>query len=229
MSFKKVMVSFVLAVFAFNLVASVSTTAQAALDTIVFVDPLDANANDSDLDGVWDELSPGPLVNLLAYTGGSNYYYRAGLEFDVQQLTSQNAVVDNATLRVGYAGASGTPALTLQFYSFEGDGALTLDDFQTGASTPVGPRYNSFGPGTPDLYYEVPVTDFIQSLVDSGATHAGFMAENLANIQTRLGGYYSIRPPQLVVDYTLIPEPASAALVSLGFLALICQRRIVRV
>lgn len=202
--------------------------ALAAPVTTTIGEALNGTGNDSNLDGTWDTFGAGPSIAILAYNGTNTYNYRGVLEFNVSSLPAPITVHD-ATLMVAYEGAAGWPALTLQFYSYAGNGVVELADFQTGASTPIGPRFNSFGPGGSEpYYYKVPVTSFIQSLANSGGDWAGFMVENLVNNQTQLGGYYSLNPPLLKVTYSVVPEPAAGALIVsalVGVGALVRRRR----
>lgn len=221
------MKSFALAV-VLALFAAGYSSALAAPVTTTIGEALNGTGNDSNIDGTWDTFGAGPSIAILAYNGPPTYNYRGVLEFDVSSLPSPIAVQE-ATLMVAYEGASGWPALTLQFYSYAGNGVVELADFQTGASTAIGPRFNSFGPGGAEpYYYKVPVTGFIQSLANSGGDWAGFMVENLVGNQTQLGGYYSLNPPLLKVTYSVVPEPATGALAAsalVGVGALVRRQR----
>jgi hypothetical protein len=193
--------------------------------TLELTTPLDANANDTNLDGIWDSLSLGPKASLLAYNGGASYNYRAGMEFDIRGLeqplpSPQYVAIESATLLVKYQGGAGDPALTMQFSKFDGDGQLTLGDFQL--RDPIGPRMNSGNPA-PDSLYRVPVTDFIQSLIQRRVPYAGFFAENLAVRQTELGGYYALFPPTLSITYSILPEPTCVS--AIGVLACLAATR----
>jgi len=145
----------------------------------------------------------GPLLDLLAYKGG--YDIRGGMDFDISAIPPY-AQITNAVLRTHYDGASGGAGLTLQFDWFVGHGAIDLVDYTN--ATPILPRYNSFGPGTPDGYYVVPVTTIMQTLVTSHASHAGFIAQNIVTNQTELDGSLGLHPPELDVTYS-VPEPSS--------------------
>jgi hypothetical protein len=208
--------------------ALVSSARLSRAATLQLTTPLDGNANDSNLDGVWDTLTQGPSVSLLAYNGGSSYNYRGGMEFDIRALeqplpATKYVLIESATLLVHYEGASGGPALTLQFSKFDGDGMLTLSDFQV--RNPIGPRFNSFSPAA-DSLYRVPATEFIQSLVNRNVPYAGFFAENLAQNQTALGGYFSLVPPVLSITYSIAPEPSTLAAAGiLASLASLHRRR----
>ena len=194
---------------------------------ITLIDPLDANSSDTDGDGVWDLFDQGPHTLILASTGHTSSS-RALLEFDLEPLGSSPVEIVDATLRVSYNGASGLPALTLQFYAFEGDGELTIEDAQTNNLTPVGNRQNAFGPGAGNTYYEISITDALQNIVDAEASHAGFAAENLDFNQTRLGGFLNLNPPEVNVTFRQIPEPGTF-LVAGCLAALLAGRRRARI
>ena len=204
---------------------------EASAATITFTKVVEGNGNDSNFDGVWDTLTPGPLTDYLAYNGlsatagGTNDYdYRGAVEFNVSALPS-NAVIQSATLRVHYEGASGARANTLEFNGYVGDGAIELSDFTAGTEV-GGSLYPAFGPtGTTDKYYAVPVTADLQSVVSAGTGYAGFTIFNVVTNQTLLGASLATSPPQLVVAYTSVPEPACLSAVAVAGTLLLGRHR----
>lgn len=196
----------------------------ASAATIQLRDISEATGNDSDNDGTWDTLLPGPASVLLAYNGAGpgsfDYNQRAAVEFDLGAVPA-GATINNATLLMAFGGYGGAPLQTLQFNGFAGTGTVRLQDFQT--QNQVGPLYNASGPDNGAIYYRVPVSAFVQSLSDSGSRYAGFMAENVILNQTILGGSLSANPPLLQLSYTPFPEPSALPLFAL--LGLLRRRR----
>ena len=196
--------------------------------TITFTKFVEANGNDSDFDGKFETITTGPLSEFLAYralattSGATNTYdYRGALEFNVSALPSY-AVIQSATFRIHYDGASGFPANSLQFNGYVGDGKITADDFTAGSEL-GGMTYPAFGP-TGTKYYSVPVADFLQSVVMDGTGYAGFTMQNVINNQTLLGASLSSTPPQLLVTYS-VPEPACLSAVAMTGTLLVGRRR----
>jgi hypothetical protein len=187
-------------------VLCLSVAAFASHAAVINVFPIeDQSANDANLDGVWDTLSPPDQNVLLVYNGGSTYNFRVAMEFDVGQLPA-NAKVNSATLRVTYDGANGMPQPSMQFHGFAGDGSISLADFNL--QNPIGPLFNGFGPG-----YTVDVTSFVQSLPTQGSDYAGFMIENVVWLQTALKSSEDADQslwPRLTIDYELGAEPPPA-------------------
>jgi hypothetical protein len=186
----------------------------------------EGSADDSNHDGIWDTWAP-PGSDLLAYKGSpGGYNYHAVLEFDTSPLPS-NAVIVDATFRIMYDGASGHEADSLKFNSYVGDGIVTFADCVV--NNQIGPLYNGYAPPNGGYYYYVPATSFIQSLVDNHQRYAGFMIENLEQIQTAFisssSRYWSWRP-QIQVTYYTVPEPSPIALLGMGAVSVIvCARR----
>ena len=163
------------------------------------------------------ELLQGGSTALWAYNGGSTYNYHLAVEFNLAEIPA-NAQIIEATFRIRYNGANGSRTETLQFHGYAGDGVMSPSDFLV--NNPIGPRYNAFGPPLETQpFYEVPVTSFIQSLVDANSTYAGFMAENVAWNQTSLCSSLSGPSYEPKLDITFVPEPSALLLLAIGIAA----------
>lgn len=188
-----------------------------AVVTVNLHDSIEAMGNDSNLDGTWDNFSLGPIEYLFVHNGGAGFNYRSVLEFDLSSIPTY-ATIDSATFLIAYGGASGFPALSMQFNGFVGTGTIHPTDFQV--QNQIGPRFDAFGPAFPELLYRVPATAFIQSFVSNQNQFAAFMVENVTLNQTFLRGSLSSSPPLLQVAYN-VPEPTSwAPAACLGILLL---------
>jgi hypothetical protein len=175
------------------------------------------------IDGSYDLLS-GNLrtesLSLLAYTGGSTYQYRAALEFDLSGIPA-GATIQSAVFRIRYNGANGMPAETLKFNAYPGDGIMSPEDFRV--DNQIGPRYNAFGPPADTKpFYEVPATDFIQSLLQSQSAYAGFMVQNVVGNQTAFYSRFTgpSYEPRLDIEYVPVPEPSTLVLVGAAIIGL---------
>jgi hypothetical protein len=168
----------------------------------------EANANDSNNDGVWDTLYPGPLVSLLAYNGvgvsSFAYNIRAALQFDISSIP-QSATISSATLLLQWTLSSGAPGNTLQFNGYVGTGTIQLSDFAIQNSLAL---VNAFGPSDGTAIYKIPATAFVQSLVSAHDQFAGFTIENVTENQTAFSGDSGRDPPDLEVTYS-VPEPSA--------------------
>jgi hypothetical protein len=164
---------------------------------------------------------------------------RIVIEFAITGIGGPADVVSAVFGATSFGGSiNGAARLKFSLFGYAGNGVVNLDtgiDPDTGASGQLlaGPfSYNSVGGAYPNLQ-NIDVTSFIKSLVEAGATHAGFM---FRDVETADGArtinhlivvqnttrYPGLTPPSLAL--TLIPEPSTAVL-SIGAAALLLRRR----
>jgi hypothetical protein len=189
-----------------------------AATNLVLLPVFDASGNDSNLDTHWDTIDSSGL-DLLAYNGlPTSYNYRVATEFNVSSIPVA-ATVLSATFHIRYDGSSGSPANTLQFNDYVGNGTVDLSDFEQ--INQLGPLLNSFGPGNMAGWYDIPVTSFVQSLRSQSQSYLGMMVQNVLQNQT---AFHSSRvgpgeSPYLSVSF--VPEPPCSALAGLAAVFLV--------
>ncbi|QJE95040.1 PEP-CTERM sorting domain-containing protein [Luteolibacter luteus] len=186
-------------------------------------------ARDADMNGVFETIETRTSPYFLLQTSRSQFPVfgisgdvRSALEFSLSSIP-KGAVISSATFSI-YAGAgySNTeenpgPYQGQSVSGYSGDGQITLSDF---ASLVV--LTNSM-----NEFFDV--TSLVQTLVDNGSTHAGFVVG--ANTLGRGLQQYSMdfaepggNPPLLVIQYT-VPEPSSFALLSVAGVGCLLRRR----
>jgi hypothetical protein len=164
---------------------------------------------------------------------------RIVIEFAITGIGSSADVVSAVFGATSFGGSiNGASRLRFSLFGYAGTGVVNLDtgiDPDTGASGQLlaGPfSYNSVGGANPNLQ-NINVTSFIKSLVEAGATHAGFMFRDVETADgARTINHFIVvqdtttwagdTPPSLAL--TLIPEPSTAVL-SIGAAALLLRRR----
>ena len=161
--------------------------------------------------GDWSLFVPQDAVLVVRLPSAVASEERAAMEFDIGVLPS-GAVVTAATLKL----MSSDPNAMIGLYGYAGDGAVTWEDLV------VQTWIISFDhhPGL----NEVDVTGFVQSLVSSSESYAGFtLREEAADHFAIFRSMESAFPPELVIEY--VPEPATLALLLLAGLVVLRHRR----
>jgi len=162
---------------------------------------------------------------------------RIAVEIPLPEIVSSADVVSAVFFARGFGGSAG-PTLRWSIFGYAGTGVIGLDaGIDPDNGEPAGPQIA--GPFTLNLSLQPPignldVTDFIRSLVDAGATHAGFMFRDTNTPDnTRTGSQFIVVqdspnwggdiPPSLTL--TLIPEPTTPLLAMLSGGLLMFRRR----
>ena len=165
---------------------------------------------------------------------------RIVIEFSISGIGSSDDVVSAVFGATTFGGAvNGASPLKYSLFGYAGTGLVDLNtgiDPGTGASGQLlaGPfSYNFVGGPSPNLN-NIDVTLFIKSLVQAGATHAGFMLRavdtqpgtrtiNQFIVVQNTSTWAGDVPPSLSLG--IVPEPSSTALLALGAATLLRRRR----
>lgn len=187
--------------------------------TVANVNPADDRTiSDLNEDQVGDSLFS--QTDDYLRTGFHARFWRSAIEFDLSGIDS-GATINSANLFLRDYGSSRDGVLNIWAYS--GDGVIAVEDASMTGNL-VGTVTIVDAEGTQD--FNTDVTAFIQSLVDSGASHAGFLIG--ADTPTGLGGGASdlcskenihcgsavenYNRPALTVDFTAdVPIPGIAS------------------
>lgn len=163
---------------------------------------------DNEFDGIPDEFSSESLADAILTRFVER---RSFAEFDLTDLGGP--IIESATitgvLNEQFTFGFGTMPADFRFDLYNGNGAPDLSDFNIAGSV--------VGTVTLDEDFEtyaleLDVTDALQTLVDGGATHAGFRS------LTTTDGVGQVDVNDLVLDVTAVPEPASIAWLAGGLL-----------
>jgi len=134
-----------------------------------------------------DDPAGGGFDSLADQTEGTltvelNPETRAAFEFDlaaVRAAINNGASLISATLDLTRSSTLG--GARIKIYGYAGNGVIELSDMQETA-TVVGPEWN---PGYA-VHYTQDMTAFINTLLGTSATHAGFLARQLVEGQTTI-------------------------------------------
>jgi hypothetical protein len=186
-------------------------------------------------------ITPASHIPYLGVQGDNRedpFPSRLVIEFSLAGIPSSIEVLSAKFSATGFGGSlSGPSALKMSLFGYAGSGLVNLDtgiDPGTGAS--IGPvlsgpfTINSFT--SPNLS-NIDVTSYIRSLIDAGATHAGFMfraVDTPVDAVTRtqyivvqdVAAWAGDTPPAL--SLTLVPEP-STSLLAIATGVLLLRRR----
>ena len=143
---------------------------------------------------------------------------RAIFEYDITGLAG--ATIDAATFNFGIFGPVTGP---VNLYAYEGDGIIGLGDF-----TETGNLLGTFALTGPIVSLDV--TSALDAAVTDGDAVFGLLLtliteDQLLSIHHAGSGAPTVPDPFLAVNFTPIPEPASAALLLLATGGLIAVRR----
>ena len=137
------------------------------------------------------------------------------IEFDV---TGVSNPVTSAYLKLTAIDANGPYPLNLEMYTYDGDGALTLSDFNAGS------EFNSFDYNG-EKFLNLDVTSFVQDLKTDNGDFAGFNLRllNVAPIQTGppFVAFGSLEEPQAAQLFlnekpNVVPEPTTLFMLGSG-------------
>ena len=176
--------------------------------------------HDDNGDGVFESFGSATFPQLWAtrYPDGPNVNeVQFALEFTLPPTPGGQSIL-SATLRLDedFDTATFTPEVDL--YGYAGDGAVTLADANTGSLL-----ISSINDGVQNSYNSFDVTTFVQSISLLATPIAGFRVEATtlaisSSAQYRIEPPNSLSggPPELVLVFGVVPEPASCALALLG-------------
>jgi hypothetical protein len=200
---------------------------------IVDLSPVvDGTATDSDRNGTFDSLDRnGVLLTVDIENAFANQSEsQASLEFDLSSIDS-SATINSASLRLfsrsGGTGGNGN-TVEVSVHGYVGDGVLSLaNDFD------LDNRVS--GPFVAPSGINADVTAFVQNLVSSPNTFAGF---NLAADTVPFGSYTQnwdsnnafsgiVSRPLLTIDFDVVsvPEPSTFGMMSLAIGCVMSRRR----
>lgn len=170
---------------------------------------------DNNFDGTPDQFASDSLSDAI-FTRFKDQ--RAFVEFDLGSLAGP--VIESATitgsLNEAFTFGFGTTPADFQFDLFNANGLADLADFNITGTT-LGTVNLDEDFETYALSFDV--TAALQSLVDAGATHAGFRG---LTPDTNVG---QVDMNDLVLEVIAVPEPATAALLTIAGLLLARRRQ----
>jgi hypothetical protein len=209
------------AVLAVGTLALLGLATPAAALSLVLADGADNTLTDNPLYPIWTD----PSNLIIGNSPGTNFH--AFMEFDVSPLATLGApgdvVVSSAilTVRLGAFNINNNLLLT-QVRGYVGDGVVEFADL-AGPTTLLDTYVFDFNQSA----YSADVTAFLQQILDAGDPYAGL---HLRRDTLDVSGNYGIprfgqpNEPRIDVTFTVVPEPASAALLGLGLAALAAWR-----
>lgn len=162
----------------------------------------DRDGGDPDGEGVYDYLAPDTYSSVRAYVGWTGqpwpYDLRAAWEYSLAGIPF-GATINSAIFTPKRDVANGAPGASfVTFHGYNGNGTVELPDVVSTDNPLV--TWDMFSSS-----FASNITPFIQSLVNSSATHAGIMAQGL-NGQIAFTSKENVQVPSpaatLVVDYT---------------------------
>ena len=165
-------------------------------------------------DGSGGGLSIRQFENLVAE--------RVGLEYNVSSIPN-DAVVTGARFTFSTVSFTSNTGRVVDVLGFAGNGSVTIAD-ATAPAVPLG-SYNSFTGGLGAQTVNLNIAS-LQALLAGDFVglrlQAGAETVNTQIGSSAFGG--SIEPPRLVIDYTVVPEPTSAALLFGGAWLIVGRR-----
>lgn len=218
---------FILA-FLFAGTISIITPAEA----VILMPDVDGDITDFEKDGIVDNISQGGslfILNQAAFGLYGGTEIRGILEFDISGLSGpvSSSVLDLETYY--FLNPNGFP-LTLGFYSYTGDGAISGSDYGAGTLIDL---YDYNGESNILLDVSVP----LQSFIDNGENFMGFnlrmesvpaLGTTTPNILALNSLEYPLEQPRpgfLNVGSRAVPEPASLFLIGAGLMGLVSGRK----
>ena len=195
--------------------------------TIDVVATSDGQAQDDGANGTFDVFSDTGFVvisQLFPSQASPTLERRALFEFDISAIPTANVVIDSVELSLFNNGSTASH----QVHAYAGDGLVTLADATVADNLvgTIGPLPNiiqrlEFALDPASIQALLGTTDFAGFMIRSnGETGAQIQ---LSTIDDGTAG--GARHPRLIVSYSVIPEPATGALLALGLAALALRRR----
>jgi len=202
-----------------GLLLAVTLTYTQALATVVDLSFVAANTavDNGPQDGVFDAFVP---LNFGSVNNNGWTSFRTAFEFDISAIPA-GSTINAATLTMFVNWVEGTRQIALHGYT--GDGAVQLTDFSCNGLV------DSTVLSSPSSQYVVfDVTDFIDSLISSGETFAGFnVREEPANTSNFTVLFFNMDEtvPRLSVDFTpsAVAVGGSVTSISPRWGTVICQ------
>lgn len=194
--------------------------------TLDVVATADAQAEDSGADGTFDTLATTNFViisQLWPDAVTPSLERRAIFEFDIGSIPTSGFVIDSVVLSLYNNGSTASH----QVHAYAGDGVTTLAD-----ATASGSLVGTIGP-LPNIVQRLDFSldpSAVQGLLGV-SSFAGFLIRSngetgdqiqLNTIDDPTG--VNFRHPRLIVEYSVIPEPSTGALLALGLAGLAARR-----
>jgi hypothetical protein len=198
------------------------------------IQPITCNAirDNFPADGVPDQLAPFAVdyVCNYGYVPTRTQESRAFAEFNISSLVEPFSGANLYFRATCYNGCH-LPAQSIDFYTYRGDGQITLSDWYaqgtpTGTIGPI-PGYTDYNNRIFQIDYAMDITSQLQAARQAGWTHLGIYFRNPSVTylyQSDPLGFSSL----IQVSYfkiETIPEPATLSLLALGGLALLRKRK----
>ena len=194
-------------------------------DTILISPAIDGAVVDNAQDGdaVWDSIYGSEDEGWVDHSSNYDFERRSLFEFDISSI-AQGSTVSYARFTFGgYSSGNPDDTMTLNGYTATNPASLSFADASVN-----NPLVEGFITGQAFDTVHLEVTSFIQNMVSSGDTLAGFMLqaspeETGAFVYMSESGYPDVQHPELYIEYSenqgsQVPVPSTLSLLITGLL-----------